>query len=90
MDMQTPLIYYLLAINIITFFVFGFDKNRAKRRKKRVSEIKLFFLTAVGGTVGAIAAMFMFNHKKSKPSFVFKTVLIVGFQLFMLYYLLYR
>ena len=48
---------YLLVMNLVTFFVFGFDKWKAKYKEKhetarRVPEKTLFLLAALGGSVG--------------------------------------
>ena len=45
------LIIYLVAINVVTFFVYGLDKLKAKRREWRIPEavlIALFFLVSCG------------------------------------------
>lgn len=36
------ILLYLIAINILTFLVFGFDKYRARHHQWRVSESTLF------------------------------------------------
>ena len=53
---------WLAAINLVTFFVFGFDKWKARRKEthestRRVPEKTLFLLSALGGSVGALKAM---------------------------------
>lgn len=50
---------WLIAINLVTFFVFGIDKWKAKRKEtrestRRVPEKTLFLLSALGGSVGAL------------------------------------
>ena len=45
------LIIYLVAINVVTFFVYGLNKQKAKRRQWRIPEavlIALFFLVSCG------------------------------------------
>lgn len=64
------LTYYLAGINFITWAAYGLDKGRAKAGKWRVPERTLLILTAVGGSIGALAAMLMFRHKTKKPKFV--------------------
>jgi len=54
---------YLLAINLVTFFVYGADKLRAKKNQWRVPEKTLFLLPLLGGSVGAVAGMKIFHHK---------------------------
>lgn len=54
---------YFAAINLVTFFVYGIDKYRAKRGAWRISEKTLFLLPILGGSIGAIAGMKFFHHK---------------------------
>ena len=63
------LIYYLLAVNVLTFIVFGVDKWKAQRGRWRVPEATLMGLAALGGSVGAWLAMQLFRHKTQKKKF---------------------
>ena len=63
------LLYYLLAINVLTFVVYGVDKWRARRGRWRVPEATLLGLAALGGSVGAWVAMRLFHHKTQKKKF---------------------
>ena len=63
------LIYYLLAINVLTFIVYGVDKWKARRGRWRVPEVTLLVLAAAGGSVGAWVAMQLFRHKTQKKKF---------------------
>ena len=54
---------YFAAINLVTFFVYGIDKYRAKRGAWRIPEKTLFLLPILGGSIGAIAGMKFFHHK---------------------------
>lgn len=81
---------WLLLINLITFFVFGFDKLKAKWKKthettRRVPEKTLFFLSAIGGSLGALLGMKVFRHKTLHktfrfgiPAILFLQVVVVG------------
>ena len=40
---------YIILINVITLFVYGVDKRRAKTRQRRIRESVLLGLAAVGG-----------------------------------------
>ena len=67
---------YLLVMNLVTFFVFGFDKWKAKYKEKhetarRVPEKTLFLLAALGGSVGALLGMRVWHHKTLHKSFRF-------------------
>ena len=60
---------YLIAINVVTFAIFGYDKLSAPTRATRVPEAILLALTALGGCVGGIIARPVFRHKTLKVSF---------------------
>ena len=67
---------YLLVINLVTFFIFGLDKWKAKRKTKneavrRVPEKTLFLLSALGGSIGALLGMKVWHHKTLHKSFRF-------------------
>ena len=64
-------IIYLAAVNLITFFVFGWDKRCAKKQRRRVPERTLFSLAAMGGSIGALLGMRVFHHKTLHNSFRF-------------------
>ncbi len=67
--MKMMLIYYLLAVNVLTFIVYGVDKWKARRGHWRVPEATLMGLAALGGSVGAWLAMQLFRHKTQKKKF---------------------
>ena len=67
--MRIMLIYYLFAVNVLTFIVFGVDKWKAQRGRWRVPEATLMGLAALGGSVGAWMAMQLFRHKTQKKKF---------------------
>ena len=77
---------YLLVMNLITFFVFGLDKWKAKRKAKneavrRVPEKTLFLLSALGGSVGALLGMRVWRHKTLHKSFRFGIPVILFLQI---------
>lgn len=81
------LIYYLLGINVLTFFVYGIDKWKAKRDRWRIPEATLLMLAALGGSVGALLGMSVFHHKKKHKKFLIGIPLILLAQLALAYYL---
>ena len=77
---------YLAAVNVITFALFAYDKYCAKNNKWRVSEFALLFWAAIGGSLGAGAAMEICHHKtlhlKFKfgvPILFFLQIILIGF-----------
>ena len=53
-DMTNQIIaYYLMAINIVTFFVYGIDKWKAKKSLWHIREASLLMLAVLGGSIGA-------------------------------------
>ena len=84
------LIYYLLGINLLTFFIYGIDKWKARRDKWRVPEATLLMLAALGGSVGALLGMFVFHHKTKHKKFLIGVPLILLAQLALAYQLLVK
>ena len=61
--MTQTIVYYLIALNIVTFFVYGIDKWKAKRAKCRIREAALLGLAVLGGSIGALLGMKVWHHK---------------------------
>jgi len=77
---------WLIVINLVTFFVFGFDKLKAKYKEKhetarRVPEKTLFLLAALGGSVGALIGMRVWRHKTLHKTFRIGIPLILAAQI---------
>ena len=71
-----------IAINVITFFTYGYDKAISPdNNATRVPEEVLLLLAFFGGTPGAIAGRILFRHKTKKPSFRQRFVLVVLLQI---------
>lgn len=82
-------IVYILIINIVTFFFFGFDKLQSTiEGRQRVSEFRLWFLSFIGGSIGALLGMKFFRHKTKKLSFQAGIALILAVQIILIYFLL--
>jgi len=75
------LIAYLLLINIITLILYGIDKWKAKHNMWRIPEATLIILAAVGGSVGAFAAMKLFHHKTMHKKFYIGVPVIIILQI---------
>lgn len=66
---------WFAAFSAVTFLTFGFDKWRASRSGTRVPELFLAMLGALGGWLGGLFGMIMFQHKTAKWTFKFKYAL---------------
>jgi len=70
------LIGYLILINIISFFLYGLDKNKAEKGKWRIKETTLLSFSLIGGGIGSILGMRVFRHKTQKSKFKFGVPLL--------------
>ena len=83
-----PLVIYLLAINVLAFAVYGWDKARSKvQGARRVPEKTLFLLAILGGSVGAILGMRVWHHKTRHWYFKYGLPAILLAQLALAWYL---
>jgi len=64
-----PLPAWLIAINLVTLYVWFDDKRRSVRNRRRVPEMVLLGLSALGGSLGAWVGIGLVRHKRSKPGF---------------------
>ena len=65
----TIIILYLIVINIITFFLYGIDKWKAKQAWWRIPESVLLGMAAIGGSIGAWMGMRVWHHKTQHAIF---------------------
>lgn len=63
------IIIYVCVINAIAFFLYGLDKQKAKRCQWRIPEATLLGVAVIGGSIGAFFGMQVFHHKTKKPKF---------------------
>ena len=82
------IIKYFLAINVLTFAVYGVDKWKARQGRWRVPEATLLGLAALGGSVGAWVAMQLFRHKTKKNKFRYGVPIMFVLQLAAVLYFL--
>ena len=81
------IICYLLAVNIVTFFLYGIDKYKAKKGKWRISEATLLTMAAIGGSIGAWAGMRLWHHKTMHKKFKYGIPVIIIMQIALVAYL---
>ena len=82
---------YVVTINVVTFFLYGIDKWRAKHSKWRIEESTLLWWAAFGGSIGALLGMKAWHHKTLHRKFKYgvpailiaQVAVIVGIVLFL-------
>lgn len=75
------LLFYLLAVNVLSLVLMALDKSRARRGRWRIPEKGLFLAAVLGGSAGGIAGMYLFRHKTRRRRFVFGLPAILLLQL---------
>ena len=81
--MKGFLLFAVCFVNLLSFFLFAFDKRRSKRGERRISE-KNLLVTGLFGGAGAFLAMSLYRHKIRKPKF-FLLVPLFLFLMFLQY-----
>ena len=79
--------YYLFAINIVSFFLYGIDKYKAKKNKWRISEATLLMIVVIGGSIGAWVGMRLWHHKTMHKKFKYGIPIIIILQISLVVYL---
>lgn len=83
------MLIYLTFVNIITFIIYGVDKWKAKNNQWRIPEKRLLFLAVIGGSVGALAGIYIFHHKTLHKKFTIGVPVILILQMLFAYSILY-
>lgn len=83
-------IYYLIAINILTFIIYGIDKLKAKKNWRRISESTLLLLAVAGGSIGAWLGMMVWRHKTKHWTFLIGVPAIFILQLSLIAYIYWK
>ena len=74
--------------SIVAFALYGLDKHKAVKRKKRIRESTLLLFSCVGG-IGALLGMLVFHHKTKKWKFRILVPLFVVIDLLIAVYLVW-
>ena len=80
-------LYYLLAVNSLTFLLYGIDKYKAKKGRWRISEATLLTMAAIGGSIGAWAGMRTWHHKTMHKKFKYGIPVIIIMRIALVVYL---
>ena len=95
---QEIFLYYLLAINLLTFITYGHDKWKSqhphprgnkRHTRRRTPEATLLLLAALGGSIGALAAMYLFRHKTLHRKFTIGVPMILAVQVALAVFVLF-
>ena len=89
MNLLHIVLIYLVTINVVTFFIYGFDKWKAKKSKMRIREIALLGLAVLGGSIGAWLEMKAWHHKTLHKKFKYGVPTIIIIQLAIIVYYIY-
>ena len=81
------LAYYLLAINVVAFIMYGIDKYKTKKAKWRIPEATLLLLDVLGGSIGAWMGMKVWHHKTIHKKFKYGIPAILLIQIALMAYL---
>lgn len=79
-------LFYLVIINVVTFFMYGIDKWKAKKSKWRIRETALLGLAVLGGSIGAWLGMKVWHHKTQHKKFKYGVPAIIIIQLALIVY----
>lgn len=81
------LLIYVLAVNVVTFFVYGIDKYKSRHGKWRIPEATLLAWAVVGGGIGAWCGMKIWHHKTLHRKFRYGVPVIFVLQIVLATYL---
>ena len=76
MTLKLVLLSVLLVWNLLVLCVYGLDKRKAIRHKRRISEKVLLLQTLIFGGIGAFIGGSLFRHKINK--WYFKLCWLIG------------
>ena len=90
MTLKLVLLSVLLVWNLVVFFVYGLDKHKAIRHKRRISEKALLVQTLIFGGMGAFLGGRLFRHKINKWYFKLCWLIGIVIDVLLLYLILTR
>lgn len=81
---------YVIAINCFAYALMWYDKHQSKKKTRRVSENRLFFIAFIFGALGIFSGMKApIYHKAAKTKFKWGIPLLIVLNLLCVY-LIYR
>ena len=88
MTLKLVLLSVLLVWNLLVLCVYGLDKRKAIRHKRRISEKVLLLQTLIFGGIGAFIGGRLFRHKINKWYFKLCWLIGIVIDVFLLYLIL--
>lgn len=73
-----------LVLNLFTLLLMAWDKRQAANAGRRVPERRFFTLALCGGSLGVLAGMSVWKHKRQKRSFKYQVYGIILLQIIVL------
>lgn len=80
--------YYIGIINLISGFIFAFDKQAAIKGRRRIPERTLHILEMLGGVFANLLLMYTLHHKNRKLSYWIWTWLVMIGWVVLIYFIL--
>lgn len=84
------LILYLIIINAISFLLMLVDKYKAKKNLWRILEATLMGFAAAGGSMGALAGMYLVRHKTRHLKFTVGIPILLFFHILIIIWLMIK
>lgn len=81
-------IIYIGIVNLMGFFIMGWDKAKARAKAWRISEKTLFLVALMGGSLGMWIGMEFFRHKTKHWYFKYGIPVICLVQIVVVYFFL--
>ena len=85
--MNDYIYYYLLAVNILAFVLFGIDKQKACHNLWRIPEKTLLLSALIGGSAGAIFGLQFFHHITRLPKFAIGVPVILVVEIVVVWFI---
>lgn len=85
-DLKFVLLYIIL-INLVTFFLYAWDKWLAQNHRRRIRERNLLLVSLLGGAMGGLISMHIFHHKTRHFKFKWGLPLMLFLHVSLLFYL---
>ena len=71
------ILVYLAVMTVVGLIIMKADKTKAEKNKWRIKEATLFLISAIGGSLGTWAGMYLFRHQTKHWYFVVGMPLIL-------------